>query len=259
LDEIEQLADSGIREITFLGQNVNSYQSDIDFPGLLHKANNINGIERIRFVTSHPKDLSEDLIASFKSLPKLCEHIHLPLQSGSSSVLELMNRKYTYDDYMSKIRMLRDSVPDIAITTDIIAGFPHERDTDHRDTIRGLREIEFDGIFAFKYSSRPGTKASTIEKQIDEDIKSQRLYEILDIQNEITERKNKLLIGSDQQILLETVDSDERGLVTQGRTRTNKIVNCRIEKEICPNVIPGNLIDVVISRTFRHALSATLT
>jgi tRNA-2-methylthio-N6-dimethylallyladenosine synthase len=259
LYEVEQLADSGIREITFLGQNVNSYQSDIDFPVLLHKANNISGIERIRFVTSHPKDLSEDLIASFKFLPKVCEHIHLPLQSGSSSVLELMNRKYTYDDYMAKIRMLRESVPDIAITTDIIAGFPYETDKDHKDTIRALKEIQFDGIFAFKYSPRPGTKAFMIEKQIDEDMKSQRLYEILEIQNEITERKNKLLKGSNQEILLETVDSDERGLVAQGRTRTNKIVNCRIEKAICPNVIPGNLIDVVISRTFRHTLRATLT
>jgi tRNA-2-methylthio-N6-dimethylallyladenosine synthase len=154
--------------------------------------------------------------------------------------------------------MLRDAVPDIAITTDIIAGFPNEADNDHKDTIRALKGIEFDGIFAFKYSPRPGTKASMLEEQIEEDIKSQRLYEILDIQNEITEKKNKILRGRNQEILLETAGSDERGLFVQGRTRTNKIVNCRIEKASAPNVMPGNLVDVVISRTFRHTLNAIL-
>ena len=150
--EVSELAGKGYKEITLLGQNVNSYLSDTDFPGLLRKLDRIGGIARIRFVTSHPKDLSDDLIRAMSELPSVCSHIHLPLQSGSSTVLKRMNRRYSFSDYMKKISRLRNQIPGIAITTDIIAGFPGETDEDHQLTISALKQIEFDGIFAFKYS-----------------------------------------------------------------------------------------------------------
>ena len=139
-EEIYKLAEKGFKEVTLLGQNVNSYHSDTDFPGLLRKIDAIEGIERIRFVTSHPRDLSNELISCIKDLPKICEHIHLPLQSGSDRILKLMNRGYTYEDYLEKVRKLKESIPRIAITTDIIAGFPSETDNDHSMTIKSLKK-----------------------------------------------------------------------------------------------------------------------
>ena len=217
LAEIEGLAREGFKEVTLLGQNVNSYQSDMDFAGLLRNINKIEGLERIRFVTSHPKDLSDDLIAAMRYLEKVCEHIHLPLQSGSSRVLKLMNRHYSFTSYMKKIESLRKAIPSIAITTDIIAGFPQESEEDYEWTIRALKEVEFDGIFAFNYSPRPGTKAASIHGHIDDCVKSRRLGEILDLQNSITDRKNKHLEGTIQEILLETETSDENNSQLSGQ------------------------------------------
>ena len=164
--EVSELAGRGYKEITLLGQNVNSYSSDTDFPGLLRKLDRIGGIARIRFVTSHPKDLSDDLIRAMSELPSVCNHIHLPLQSGSSAVLKRMNRRYSFTDYMKKISHLRKQIPGIAITTDIIAGFPGETDRDHQRTVSALKKIEFDGIFAFKYSPRPFTKAAEMNGHV---------------------------------------------------------------------------------------------
>lgn len=187
--EVLELAENGYKEITLLGQNVNSYMSDTDFPGLLRKLNRIGGIKRIRFVTSHPRDLSDNLINAISELPQICEHIHLPMQSGSSYILSLMNRGYTYDDYKRKVDKLREKVPAIAITSDIIAGFPGETDDDHFQTIKALKETAFDGIFAFKFSKRPGTKAEEMQGHLPENVKSERLYEILKVQDEITAPK----------------------------------------------------------------------
>ena len=147
-------------EVTLLGQNVNSYASDISFPQLLKAVDKIKGIRRVRFVTSHPKDLSDDLIAVIRDCGTVCEHIHLPLQSGSTRILSLMNRMYNYNDYMNKVDKLRKEIPGIAITSDIIAGFPDETVEDHRLTIQALHDINFDGIFAFHYSLRSGTQGS---------------------------------------------------------------------------------------------------
>ncbi len=246
--EVSVIAEKGYKEITLLGQNVNSYRSDTDFPGLLEMLNRVEGIERIRFVTSHPKDLSVELIAAISELPKVCEHIHLPLQSGSDNVLKRMNRGYTYNDYMEKICELRKNVPAISITSDIIAGFPGEADNNHMDTIRALKEIEFDGIFAFKYSPRPFTRAAGMRDQLPEEIKSERLDEILKLQDEITVRKNKALQGTFQEILVEGRDVTHEGKLT-GRARSNKIV-----------VIPdsgtefGALISVEITKGRKHSL-----
>lgn len=246
--EVSELAEKGYKEITLLGQNVNSYRSDTDFPGLLEMLNRVEGIERIRFVTSHPKDLSVELITAISELPKVCEHIHLPLQSGSDNVLKRMNRGYTYNDYMDKICELRENVPAISITSDIISGFPGEGDNDHMDTIKALKEIEFDGIFAFKYSPRPFTRAAEMGDQLKEEIKSERLDEILKLQDEITVRKNKALQGTFQEILVEGRDDAHEGKLT-GRTRSNKIV-----------VIPDSgtelraLVSVEITKGRKHSL-----
>lgn len=250
INEIRVLSEKGFKEVTLLGQNVNSYQSELNFPKLLKEVNKIDGIERIRFVTSHPKDISEDLIFAIRDLNNVCEHIHLPLQSGSSRILELMNRKYTYDEYLKKIQVLRMEIPNIAITSDIIAGFPNETDEDHNLTIAALKEIKFDGIFAFNYSQRSGTKASQMEDQIDDKIKSNRLYEILEIQNEITEKKNKDLEGTTQEILIEGLSEKSQYKLT-GRTRTNKIFIA----PLCDDINPGDLVTGLITKANRHSLT----
>lgn len=248
IKEIKELAEVGCKEVTLLGQNVNSYSSDINFPQLLIEINKIDYLKRIRFVTSHPKDLSDEVIFAIKELEKVCEHIHLPLQSGSSRILNLMNRKYTYSDYIKKIEKLRKEIPNIAITSDIIAGFPQERDEDHKETLKALKEIEFDGIYAFKYSNRPNTRSSKMDGQIPCDIKSQRLNEILDLQNSITEKKNKLLEGTIQEILIDGKDKNN----LRGRNRQNKIVTIEYDSEIKI----GDLINVKILKAFRHSLQA---
>jgi len=250
--EVSELARKGYREITLLGQNVNSYMSDVDFPGLLRRLDRVGGIERVRFVTSHPKDLSPDLIHEMSALPTVCEHIHLPLQSGSSSILKSMNRKYTFETYMKKVSELRKHVPDISMTTDIIAGFPGETEKDHQLTLQAMREIEFDGIFAFKFSPRPGTKAASMEDRLSEEEKSERLYEILELQDEITERKNRSLEGTILEILVEG-KSDTNNNLFSGRTRTNKIVT--IPAISCGK---GAMVKVEIVKARKHSLEGKM-
>jgi tRNA-2-methylthio-N6-dimethylallyladenosine synthase len=250
--EVYKIAGGGYREITLLGQNVNSYKSDVDFTGLLRKLDGVGGIERIRFVTSHPKDLSTALIDAMKELPKICEHIHLPLQSGSSAILEKMNRRYSFEEYIGKVAALRNKIPDISITSDIISGFPGETAKDHGLTLKALREIEFDGIFAFKFSARPGTSAAKIKEDMIEEIKSERLYEILALQDTITEKKNRALEGSIQEVLVEGPSENRNGNLT-GRTRTNKIVDIRAEY-----IMKGALVDVEITKGRKHSLEGKL-
>ncbi len=250
--EVSKIAEEGYREITLLGQNVNSYESDVDFPGLLRKLDRVGGIERIRFVTSHPKDLSTALINAIKELPKICEHIHLPLQSGSTAILKMMSRRYSFEDYIEKVAALRAKIPDISITSDIIAGFPGETDEDHRLTLKALREIEFDGTFAFKFSPRPGTKAAKMQGNLTEEMKSERLYEILVLQDTITEKKNNALVGAIQEVLIEGPSENGNGNLT-GRTRTNKIVDIWAD-----DIIKGALVDVEIIKGRRHSLEGKL-
>lgn len=243
--EIGILAQKGYKEVTLLGQNVNSYRDqNIDFPTLLKKINEIEGIERIRFITSHPKDLSEKLIQAMKNCNKICEHIHLPLQAGSDKILKLMNRKYSFNEYFDKIALLREKIQNISITTDIIVGFPQEKDEDFEKTIDALKKIQFDGIFAFKFSPRPKAPAVKLQGHIPEIIKSQRLTKILQIQDEITEKKNKNYEGTIQEILIE--DKNEERVI--GRTRTNKIVKVR------SNLKLGELVKVKILKAYRHSL-----
>lgn len=251
--ETKELAHRGYKEVTLLGQNVNSYRSDINFPELLIKIDRVGGIERIRFVTSHPRDLSDELIYAIAELPRVCEHIHLPLQSGSNNVLRLMNRGYTYEDYIKKVLRLRDKVQGIAITSDIIAGFPGETEGDHLHTVKALKQIEFDGIFSFKFSSRPGTRAAEMGSHLPEEIKSERLQHILEVQEEITERKNRSLEGTTQAILIEGESETDKEKLT-GRTRTNKIVNIpKVDPETSSGE-KGTLINVEVTKGRKHSL-----
>ena len=171
LDEIRALSERGVKEVSLLGQNVNSYGKglgeEVTFPELLCSINDISGIERIRFTTSHPKDLSEELINSFRDLERLCEHIHLPVQSGSDSILKAMNRKYTASYYIEKVTELRDACPEISITSDIIVGFPGETEEDFEKTLELMRRVEFDNVFSFKYSDRFETRASQLPGKIE--------------------------------------------------------------------------------------------
>lgn len=249
INEVKQLAENGCKEATLLGQNVNSYISNSDFAGLLSEINRIDGIRRIRFVTSHPKDLSDGLIHAIRDFEKICKHIHLPLQSGSTKILNLMNRKYSYEEYLVKVNKLKKEIPEIAITSDIIAGFPQESVEDHKETIDALNKIEFDGIFAFKYSKRHGTAASDMEGHLSDDVKSERLYEILELQNKITERKNKQLEGSIKEILIEGRSEKNSSKLT-GRTGSNKIVSI----PLIDKIKPGDTIKVKITKANKHSL-----
>lgn len=252
LKEINDLAGHGFREVTLLGQNVNSYRSEIAFPGLLEIINDIKGIERIRFVTSHPRDLSVDLISAMGRLDKVCEHIHLPLQSGSDRILSLMNRGYTLDEYKKKVERLRKVISEISITTDIITGFPGETEEEHRMTVRAIREIGYDGIFAFKYSMREGTVAAGMENQIEDSVSSARLTEILELQDHITLNINKSLEGSFQEVLIEGLSENDPGFLT-GRTRTNKIVNFRGDLSL-----RNHTAKVKVLEAKKHSLYGTL-
>jgi tRNA-2-methylthio-N6-dimethylallyladenosine synthase len=254
ISEIKNLAHRGYREITLLGQNVNSYRSDVDFPDLLRKIDGIKDdikIGRIRFVTSHPRDFSDRLIEAMTELPHVCEHLHLPIQSGSDRILKLMNRGYTYAEYREKIDRIRRKIPDIAITADVITGFPSETATDHEATIHAIKEIGFDGLFAFKFSSRKGTVACGMQGHLADDLKSQRLGEILRLQEEITYRKNKTLEGTIQEVLLEGPSETDSEMLF-GRTRMNKIVTIRDKGERA-----GTYFLVRIERARQHSLLGT--
>lgn len=265
LKEMQALAEDGCKEVTLLGQNVNSYRGETDFTGLLKEINALDGIERIRFVTSHPRDFNDGLIDSMAGLQKVCEHIHLPLQSGSTGILAFMNRGYTFEQYRLKVEGLRSKVPGVAITSDIIAGFPGETEADHEATMNALRDIGFDGLFAFKYSARPGTPAESMEGQLPEEVRLRRLKEILELQDEITLRKNKALEGDIVEVLVEEhskTGSRQATACLDGRTRTNKIVNFEggdslVNRLVKVRIVKGNrhsLIGELVSRAFNLRL-----
>jgi tRNA-2-methylthio-N6-dimethylallyladenosine synthase len=270
--EIRALVDRGVKEVTLLGQNVNSYgkkQHLCSFAELLSKINEIEGLLRIRFTTSHPKDLSSDLIVAFNRLDKLCSHIHLPVQSGSNRILKRMNRKYTLEQYLDKVAKLRDTCPQIAITSDMIVGFPGETDGDFEQTLELVKTVEYDGLFAFQYSDRPYAPAVKLPDKISESVKSKRLQILLDLQQQYTKEKNQALVGSTQIILTdglskkqvsEPADTDSQTLQWTGRTFTNKIVNFSLdETPICNENLTGRLIDVRIERALSHSLFGKAT
>ena len=225
LREVHHLSADGVREITLLGQNVNSYNGEeADFTDLIYMLAEVEGIERIRFMTSHPKDLSDKLIGAFRDCDKLCKYIHLPVQSGSDAVLKAMNRKYDRKRYFSLVEKLRDAVPDIAISTDIIVGFPGETEKDFEDTLDLAERVGYDSAFTFLYSMREGTPAAKSPDQIPEDIKHSRFNRLVDVINKSAASKNAGYIGSVKEVL---VDGRSRNgsSAWEGRTDSFKLVN----------------------------------
>jgi len=261
VEEINLLVEAGVKEITLLGQNVNSYgqkEGLISFPQLLAKVNDIKGVHRIRFATSHPKDLSDDLIYAIRDLDKVCNHLHLPIQSGSNKILKKMNRGYTREKYMDRIFNLKKECPDIALSTDIIVGFPFETREDFNDTMNLLREIEFDSIFAFAYSDRSSAPAAKFSDQIDEGKKKERLNSLLKLQDYYTEKKNKNQIGKILDVLVEGKSGKKRDGFDHvlknmeqmvGRTESNKIVHFPSK-----DVIIGDIIKIRIENAYPHSL-----
>lgn len=228
--QIESLINQGCREVTLLGQNVNSYGVGLNFPcnfsDLLYRINEIEGLFRIRFTTSHSKDFSLELIETIRDCDKVCEHVHLPLQSGSNKILTRMNRGYTVEEYLDKVNKLKSAIPDVCLTGDMIVGFPGESDADFQETINVMKTIRFDGLFSFKYSKRPQTKALEFDDHVREDVKLIRLKKLQQLETRISLEKNMNLIGKTVKILIEGSSKKDKTMIF-GRTRGNKIVNCK--------------------------------
>ena len=233
ISEVKNLAEAGFTEITLLGQNVNSYGngSDCSFPELLRLVNTVDGLKRIRFMTSHPKDLSDELINAIADCQKVVHHIHLPLQSGSDRILRAMNRKYDSAKYFSLINKLREAVPDIEITTDIIVGFPGETEEDFVDTLRMVENVGFSSAFTFKYSPRVGTRAASMPDQIPEAVKKERLARLNDLQAQMTKKSNAKYVGQQGTVLVEGADMKNDTLL-HGRLGNFKMVYFKGSSEL---------------------------
>ncbi|MDH4227337.1 MAG: tRNA (N6-isopentenyl adenosine(37)-C2)-methylthiotransferase MiaB [Deltaproteobacteria bacterium] len=249
IDEVKQLSNKGTREVTLVGQNVNSYAGEKSFPELLRMVANVDGIKRVRFVTSHPKDMSDELIELFGKEEKLQRALHLPAQSGSNNVLKAMKRGYTIESYMAKVERLKTLYPDMALTTDIIAGFPGETDEDHAATIRLLKNVRFDNIFSFKYSPRPGTEAAAFDAQVDEDVKAIRLEEIQTLQRAISFEKSRALEGKTVKVLVEGESKVSADDLT-GRSPCSRAVNFPKAKGIAA----GDEVGVRIEKAYANSL-----
>lgn len=242
VDEVKGLVADGVKEIMLLGQNVNSYDGNgTSFAELLKMLNDVDGLERIRFMTSNPKDLSDELIEAFAVCDKLCRNLHLPIQSGSNRVLKRMNRKYTREDYLKLIDKLRKTVPDITLSTDIIVGFPGETNEDFEETLSIVKEVEYDSAFTFIYSIRKGTPAEKFEDQIEESEKHRRFDLLVNAVNEICEKKNKAYQDRVEKVLVDGVSKNDKSTLT-GRTDGFKLVNFAGKKELI-----GSLVDVKIT------------
>ena len=257
LAEAQGMLESGIKEITLLGQNVNSYgrglEPVVSFAELIEMISHLEGLNRLRFTTSHPKDLSPQLVRAWSHIDVLCEHMHLPVQSGSNAILRSMGRGYTREDYLEKIDALRSVCPGMAITTDIIVGFPGETDDDFADTMSLVRQVRYDGMFSFKYSDRPGTKATLLSDKVDESVKGRRLAELQELQLQITIDSNRRLLGRKVEVLVEGRGRRYSGQLT-GRTRGNKIVNFEGDEELI-----GTLVEPVIVEAWGNSLLGTLS
>ena len=256
ITEIKELANKGYKEITLLGHNVNSYgktlRPKVSFPELLKMVNEVEGIERIRFLTSHPKDCSDELIEAIANLDKVCENIHLPFQSGSNRILKDMHRVYTREHYLDLIRKLKKKVPNITLSTDIIVGFPGETEEDFNDTLSLVENVEYDQGFTFLYSIRKGTKAAEMNEQIPHDIKQERFQRLIDTMYDIFYKKNKECVGKTYEVLVEGISKNNSEILT-GRTRGYKLVHFKGGKR---NI--GQLVNVKITGHNSFALEGEL-
>ena len=240
INEIEALVADGVVEIMLLGQNVNSYGKNLEepmtFAQLLREVEKIEGLERIRFMTSHPKDLSDELIQVMKESKKICRHLHLPLQSGSTRILEKMNRRYTKEQYLALAEKIRREIPDIAITTDIIVGFPGETPEDVDETIDVVKRVQYDNAFTFIYSKRTGTPAAAME-QVPEETVKEGFDRLLKVVQDTARERVELLQGQTLEALVEGVNEQDDSLLT-GRLSNNTIVHFKGEKELIGKIIP---------------------
>lgn len=244
--EIERLVADGVVEIMLLGQNVNSYgknlERPINFAELLRRVEQIRGLERIRFMTSHPKDLSDELLEVMKDSKKICRHLHLPLQSGSSRILKCMNRHYDKEGYLALVEKIRKAVPDIALTTDIIVGFPGETEEDFEDTMDVVRRVQYDSAFTFIYSRRTGTPAAAMEEQVPEQVVKERFDRLLALVQKIAAKKTDMGEGNVENVLVEEVNRQKSTLVT-GRTDRNYIVHFPGDASLIGKIVPVRLCE----------------
>ena len=268
VEEIRMLVGKGVREVTLLGQNVNSYghkEGLCTFAELLERVNAIEGLGRIRFTTSHPKDLSAELVEAFGRLGKLCRHIHLPVQSGDDEILKRMNRKYSRKVYLEKIGRLREACPDIAVTSDFIVGFPGETDRQFQRTLNLIETVRYDGLFAFMYSDRPNAPAAAFSDKVNESVKKERLQALLDLQSTITREKHEAMVGGIHRVLVEgpSRDVDMSDSVNQshqnrwtGRTSSNHIVHFSVPPARNPKkeLLTGEFANIMIEGAYAHSL-----
>ncbi|MGO9975593.1 MAG: tRNA (N6-isopentenyl adenosine(37)-C2)-methylthiotransferase MiaB [Solirubrobacteraceae bacterium] len=251
--EVEAMAEDGVCEVTLLGQNVNSYGRDLSgprrttFAQLLETIDAIDGIDRIRYTSPHPKDMREDVIRAHAELPSLCEHIHLPLQSGSNAVLRRMRRTYMRERYLDRVALIREHVPDCAITTDIIVGFPGETEEDFEQTLQVAEEVGYDGAFTFIYSPRRGTEAAAFSERVPHEVSVARMTRLVEVIQRCASARAQRFVGRSVQVLVEGPSRNDPDRL-RGRSRHNKVVNFTGQAQ------PGELVDVLIS----HATSQTL-
>lgn len=255
LEETGLLVDSGVQEVTLIGQNVNAYGQKngygCDFPELLARVNDVEGLRRIRFTTSHPKDLSDRLIEAFGTLEKLAPHIHLPVQSGSDRVLRRMNRGYTRDYYLSRIERLRGVRPDVSITSDVIVGFPGEENVDFQATLDLVSKVGFDSLFMFKYSDRRNVPAARFPNKVPDVVSAERFRTLLDVQTGVTLKKHRALVGTIQEVLVDGPSKRSSNQLT-GRTPCNKIVNFAHSGD--KMIRAAQILQIKILEAFSHCL-----
>ena len=256
LAEIKELVKGGVSEICLLGQNVNSYGKDLDgecdFSDLLRMVNAVEGVKRIRFMTSHPKDFGEKLIKAMTDCSKVCPQLHLPFQAGNNRVLAEMNRKYTKEEYLEKIAAVKAAIPGIALSTDVIVGFPTETNEDFEDTLDVLKKVEFDTIFSFIYSRREGTPAAKLDFVLTKDEIHKNFERLLEVQNAISRRKNEAYVGKTCTVLVDGVSKNNEKMLS-GRTDTGKIVNFAGDKSLA-----GKYIDVKVTEAHTWSLNGKL-
>ena len=256
LSEIRELVGKGVTEISLLGQNVNSYgkdlDEDIDFSDLMRMVNEVEGVKRIRFMTSHPKDFGDKLIKAMKECDKVCAQLHLPFQAGSDKILNDMNRKYTKAQYLEKIEKVKKEIPNISLSTDVIVGFPTETKEDFEETLDVLRKVEFDNIFSFIYSRREGTPAAKLDFVLTEDEIHENFNRLLEVQNEISKRKNDAYVGRIETILVDGVSKNDETTLS-GRCESSKIVNFKGDKSLI-----GKYVKVKITEAHTWSLNGEL-
>ena len=256
LDEVKELVAKGCTEIALLGQNVNSYGKDldieIDFSDLMRMVNDIEGVERIRFMTSHPKDLSDKLIQTIAECDKVCKQLHLPFQAGSDKILKEMNRKYTKEEYLAKIEKVKKAIPNISLSTDVIVGFPTETNEDFEETLDVLRKVEYDNIFSFIYSRREGTPAAKLDFVLSEDEIHKNFDRLLEVQNEISKRKNDAYVGRIERVLVDGVSKNDETTLS-GRCDSSKIVNFKGDKSLI-----GKYVDIEITEAHTWSLNGKI-